>query len=400
MRFKVRTAISAADPALELEQDLLLQLETQQQADLSFVFGSARQVAKFAGLSKVTALSKLWIGGSSCRGALNDQTLDLYPDTLAVLQIFDAQGHYGVASGVLSSGNVRQLAKDVLLQAIANASCATEAPAMVWCYQAPGHEEALLAGFADAVGTGVPVFGGSSADNDINGDWLQYSHLQCGSDLLVVAVLFPSVLIAGHFGSGYRLTGDTALVSKAIDREIVELDQMPAADVYRRWQGLAPFSPFMRTNVLSQSSFHPIGRIVSGLDDNPVLLLSHPAYVEADQRMGLFSTVQEGERVYLLAGNPTELAEKAGEVVAEAVAHILAQGQLPSAAVIVFCGGCMLAIPEKMALVLQGIRRQLPELPFVVTFTFGEQGFFADGTNRHGNLMVSAVVFGSDNERT
>ena len=45
MRFKVRTAISAADPALELEQDLLLQLETQQQADLSFVFGSARQVA-------------------------------------------------------------------------------------------------------------------------------------------------------------------------------------------------------------------------------------------------------------------------------------------------------------------------------------------------------------------
>ena len=151
--------------------------------------------------------------------------------------------------------------------------------------------------------------------------------------------------------------------------------------------------------MLSQSSFHPIGRIISGLDESPVTLLSHPAYVEADQRMGLFSTVQEGERVYLLAGNPTELAEKAGEVVAVAARQIIAQGQLPSAAVIVFCGGCMLAIPEKMAEVLQGIRRQLPELPFVVTFTFGEQGFFADGTNRHGNLMVSAVVFGSENER-
>lgn len=399
MRFKVRTAISAADPASELEQDLLLQLQTQQQADLSFVFGSARQIARFSGLSQVTNLSKLWIGGSSCRGALSDQTIDLYPDTLAVLQIFDAKGQYGVASCDLSSGAVRQLAQQVLQQAIANAQSDGRQPAMVWCYQAPGNEEAILAGFADAVGPGVPVFGGSSADNDISGDWIQFSHEQHGNNLLVVAVLFPSVLIAGHFGSGYRLTGDTALVSKADDREIIELDHLPAADVYRRWQGLPPFSPFMRTNVLSQSSFHPIGRMISGVDENPVTLLSHPAYVEADQRIGLFSTVKEGERIYLLAGNPTELAEKAGEVVALAVRQIIAQGQLPSSAVIVFCGGCMLAIPEKIPEVLQGIRRQLPELPFVVTFTFGEQGCFADGTNRHGNLMVSAMVFGSENER-
>ena len=399
MRFKVRTAISAADPASELEQDLLLQLQNQQQADLSFVFGSPRQIARFSGLSQVKALSKLWIGGSSCRGALSEQTIDLYPETLAVMQIFDAKGHYGVASCALTTGDVRQHAKQVLQQAISNAQVEGRAPSMIWCYQAPGHEESILAGFADAVGTGIPVFGGSSADNDISGNWTQFSQDQYGSELLVVAVLYPSVLISGHFGSGYRLTGDTALVSKAIDREIIELDQMPAADVYRRWQGLPPFSPFMRTNVLSQSSFHPIGRIISGLDESPVTLLSHPAYVEADQRMGLFSTVQEGERVYLLAGNPTELAEKAGEVVAVAARQIIAQGQLPSAAVIVFCGGCMLAIPEKMAEVLQGIRRQLPELPFVVTFTFGEQGFFADGTNRHGNLMVSAVVFGSENER-
>ena len=59
MRFKVRTAISAADPASELEQDLLLQLQNQQQADLSFVFGSPRQIARFSGLSQVKALSKL-----------------------------------------------------------------------------------------------------------------------------------------------------------------------------------------------------------------------------------------------------------------------------------------------------------------------------------------------------
>lgn len=399
MLFKVRTAISAAETAEELEQDLLLQLQNQRQADLSFVFGSAVQIQRFSTLSSVIGLSKCWLGGSSCRGALSDQAIDLYPDTLAVLQIFDAHGHYGVSAGAFGLTDTRALAAKVLQEALLAAGRPADKPTMVWCYQAPGQEEEVLAGFYDVIGAGVPVFGGSSADNDISGQWLQFSQQQHGANLLLVAVLFPSVALEGHFGSGYRLTGETALVSKALGREIIELDQQPAADVYRRWLGLSAYSPFCRTTVLSQSSFHPIGRVVNWLDETPVTLLSHPAYVEADQRLGLFSTVHEGERIYLLAGNANELAEKAGEVVGVAVSRILAKGQLPTAAVIVFCGGCMLAIPDNMPMVLQGLRRQLPELPFVVTFTFGEQGYFADGSNRHGNLMVSAMVFGSTHDR-
>ncbi len=401
MKFKVRSVISAADPASELEQDLLLQLQDKRQADFSFVFGSSRQIARFAKLSKVLALSKLWIGGSSCLGALSDQTIDLYPDTLCVLQIFDSQGRYGVASKRLTpEHSIRQQAQEVLLAALEQAKCQNEKPQMVWCYQAPGHEEEILAGLTDVLGHGVPIYGGSSADNNIQGEWLQLSQQQVGANLLVVAVLLPSVHVAGHFGSGYRLTGHSAQVTDACNREVLTLDNQPAAEVYRQWLGSAPFSPFIRTNVLSPSSFHPIARVFSGINETAVTLLSHPAYVEPDQRMGLFSTINVGEQVYLMAGTPSELAEKAGEVVANAAGKVLASGQIPSGAVVVFCGGCMLAIPEKMPEVLQGIRRQLPELPFVVTFTFGEQGFFPDGLSRHGNLMVSAIVFGSGHERT
>jgi hypothetical protein len=32
--------------------------------------------------------------------------------------------------------------------------------------------------------------------------------------------------------------------------------------------------------------------------------------------------------------------------------------------------------------------------PFLGAFTFGEQGAITDGANRHGNLMVSGLVFG------
>lgn len=32
--------------------------------------------------------------------------------------------------------------------------------------------------------------------------------------------------------------------------------------------------------------------------------------------------------------------------------------------------------------------------PFLCAFTFGEQGAIIDSCNRHGNLMISALVFG------
>jgi hypothetical protein len=33
--------------------------------------------------------------------------------------------------------------------------------------------------------------------------------------------------------------------------------------------------------------------------------------------------------------------------------------------------------------------------PFLGAFTFGEQGCFVGGENRHGNLMIATLVFGS-----
>lgn len=61
-----------------------------------------------------------------------------------------------------------------------------------------------------------------------------------------------------------------------------------------------------------------------------------------------------------------------------------------------FCGACLLSIKEQMGLVYENVCTSLDGAPFLIAFTFGEQGYAVDQTNRHGNLMYATVLFGED----
>lgn len=396
--FSLRSARSQQQEPELLEQDLLQQLAgLRQPASLTLLFGQHQLLQGVSPQSPLWQTSRCWLGGSSCLAALSDQDLYLEGPAVAALQIHDAAGHYGVGQASLQSDlRVNEAVQQALASAYQQAQLAeSSTPSMVWLYQAPGVEEAVLQALIALLGPEVPIFGGSSADDDLSGQWWQLCNGQIGQHQVVIGVLAPSVEMSGFFAAGYRLTGQVARVTRHVEREILELDHQPAAEVYRRWLGNPPYSLFDRTTILSDSALHPLGRVVAEVEGAPVLLLSHPAYVEPDQRIGLFSQVQRGDLMHLLAGNHEELANKAGEVVAITCARLLKRGVMPRGGVLVFCAGSMLAIRPHIAEVLRQIHRQLPELPFVVTFTFGEQGTFVDGQSRHGNLMISAVIFGS-----
>ena len=69
-------------------------------------------------------------------------------------------------------------------------------------------------------------------------------------------------------------------------------------------------------------------------------------------------------------------------------------GKGPERSGCTFCGGCMLAVKDQLETIHASILNKAQGLPFLVAFTFGEQGCFPDGKSRHGNLMISATVFG------
>lgn len=55
-----------------------------------------------------------------------------------------------------------------------------------------------------------------------------------------------------------------------------------------------------------------------------------------------------------------------------------------------------------MGVIPEAERQKMPALinsadggaPFIATFTWGEQGHFSGGGNRHGNLTCSFLIFG------
>ncbi|MFN6970548.1 MAG: FIST signal transduction protein [Rheinheimera sp.] len=385
--------VDASDPQ-QLANELQQQLQGQT-ADLLIASGNVASMAMLAELPHPTQFSRNWIACSSCLGAASSLGVDQATDRrLSLLAITDPKGSYGVASIEQDPAQIRQQAAATVLAAIDNAGRQAELPALIWCMQAPGIEEQIILGIQQVVGDQVPILGGSAADDDVGGHWNQFDGQQLGHNLLVIAVLYPHVPISSYFSSGYSKADYSGLITAVTGRRIVEIDHQPALQVYNRWleqAGLAAMQPGV---VMSESTFHPIGRQLAA-QDIPFSLLSLPTSVAADGSIELLAELQPGDQISLMQGSKEQLVRRAAHVVRVATNNLRLQYDAePAAALIVYCAGCMLAVRDQIAEVQQSLTESLPGIPYLVAFTFGEQGCFADGFNRHGNLMISAVIFG------
>ncbi len=331
-------------------------------------------------------------GGTSCRGVITDAGIHLgQPHAVGALAIWDASGAYASASAPIGD-DPRAAAGLALSTALERAGRSYETPAQIWTCQPPGCEEEILAGFADIVGPRCPIIGGSSADENIEGGWRQFSHEGVLRDCVVVAVLFPSAPLGLAFKSGYAPTECTGVATKCDSHRLIEIDGRPAARVYSEWTkgGIDPAVP---GNILQPSTPSPLARRVGAYAGVDEFLLSHPATVEPDGALTLFTSIAEGDVLYVMSGSRESLIERGGQVIRDAQASLPTQTQV-SGGFVIYCGGCMLAVSDELAAVAEGMRGAFYGAPFLAAFTFGEQGALVSAGNRHGNLMIAASVLG------
>ena len=330
---------------------------------------------------------------SSCLGSSTDQTLSLNEQSISLFSIKDSNGHYGVAS-CNTTDNLRENAAQTVLKAIANAGQTGLAPKMVWCFQVPGNEELVLQGIQDAIGQRIPVFGGSCADNDISAKWCFSDTENVYQQGFIIAVLYPCVETFGFYSSGYDKTDQQGTVTDVDGRLLKTIDNLPAFDVYNQWRKNLGLEQLTAGNILAQSTMTPLARALSLNDEIPRLLLSHPA-VAKNGALELFSNLHVGDTVYLASGSPEQLIKR-GDMVVTSLTKLAELHAIKNitGAIIIFCGGCMLSIKDAMQEVKESIETQLPNIPFIMGFTFGELGTFSDSTSKHGNLMISCEIFG------
>ncbi|MBR2053025.1 MAG: hypothetical protein IJ959_02600, partial [Clostridia bacterium] len=109
-------------------------------------------------------------------------------------------------------------------------------PNAVYMVASPTEEEFFMKGIYDEIGR-VPVFGGSCADNTIEGKWSLYADKNITAEGVAVAFIYTTANFANVFTGAYRETADRGVITKiAGNRTLVEIDGVPAVKQYAKWR--------------------------------------------------------------------------------------------------------------------------------------------------------------------
>lgn len=340
-------------------------------------------------------------GGTSCLCVQNKEGLHVgEKGSLALLAVSSESITFGIGGVSINDfSSAREAGKAAIQAAIKEAGKEGENPKIVLMTAAPGEEEEILAGIEEVIGKDVPVFGGSSGDNDITGKWKQFANDHVYSNGISLTAVYTDLKIAWALEAGYERSEYRGTITKAEGRTIYEIDNLPAAEVYNTWTGGA-VSEELETggSVLSKTTFYPLAKFL--LNEGKEYTTSiHPLSINAsDHSLEVFADVEEGDEVLLMHGDWELLLNRALTTPTKALESEDLSKEDVSFAIYDFCAGTMLAIPEderpKMPALVKTV---IGDAPFIGTFTFGEQGHIRGVGNYHNNLVNWMVVFTEEN---
>jgi len=337
-------------------------------------------------------------GGTSCLGIMTEEGFHSKDGKgLGLLGLDDESGSFGV--GISDSGDdVDDAVESALDQAFTQAARPGEVPNAILISSFPGPEDLVIRALEKHVGPDVPIIGGTSADNDMSGQWQQFANDTVSRRAISIAVIFTSGDISYAFHSGYEPTRFRGIATRADGRILYEIDNRPAGQVYNEWtEGLIGDVLPYGGSLVPTATFSPLGNRVGQVSGIPYFRLSYPVEAVENQALLLFTEVRQGTEMFLMTGSRDSLARRAGRVAQAALEAAPFSKNETQGALVLFCAGCMLAIQDRMGEVTANLGSSLGNVPFLGAFTLGEQGCFVGGENRHGNLMVATLVFGPMN---
>lgn len=325
------------------------------------------------------------VGCTSFTGLLTPEGFVSGPDGYAgVMAIADEDlvvGTAGAPKGDCARETGRQVAKAAMA-----AAGRSEAPAYFYMVAPPGEEETYLKGIEDVIGR-VPFFGGSAADNSVEGKWKVLYGLDSYGNGLGVVFFYTKKKAAFRYAGEYTETPKAGIITKVEGkRKIVEIDGVPALVKYAEWLGVEP-QTLHGLALLGASICHPLGE-KDRLGD--LVAIRHPMVGNADGTINVGNDVATGTAVIFMDSSPDELIASTGRTI-QAVDMRL--GEKPGAYLLVHCGGRRGGIGDRIGEAADEIRKAAGGVPFIGVFTFGEYGFEDWGANTCGGLMLSFAGF-------
>jgi len=309
--------------------------------------------------------NKALIGCTSSGGIVVPDGLIRGKNYAGVMGFSDDDLIVGVA-GSAAGKNAREVGKKIARQAITNAGI-KKVPSYFYMIASPGEEEDYLKGIEDVIGS-VPFFGGSTADDTLEGKWSIFCNDQIFSDGCAVAFFYAKNEMKNLFTGAYKETKDIGIITKTEGkRQLVEIDGVKAVEKYASWINRNP-SDLSGLNLFVTSVRNPLG-IKDPIGN--LTLIRHPLICNEDYSMSMSNHLTEGTAVIRMTTTNDELINSNRVVLNE-------------------LNNKMKRVSNSYFLICSSARKMKE---FIMIFTFGEYGSLDHSANSCGSLSLSFTSF-------
>ena len=252
----------------------------------------------------------------------------------------------------------------------------------------PAEEESYISGIQDVIGP-VPVFGGSAADNTVEGKWSIICDDKIFADGCAIALFASKAPMINLYTGQFHESENFGVMTKVVnDRCLVEIDGVPALKKYCEWTGKSEES-CAGGNLLVETIFKPLGvKDIAGR----VTAIRHPMAANDDLSMNIGARLIEKTAVIQMELTPDEMVAANPKTIEEVDAQ-LAGGA--DSFFLVHCGGRRLGLQleDKEAEIYPAVKAVTGDREFLMVFTFGEYGTAEHSANTVGGLSLSFTGF-------
>ena len=269
-------------------------------------------------------------------------------------------------------------------------------PNYFYMVASPKEEEDYLMGIQDVIGR-VPMFGGSAADDTVEGNWKIFCNDQVFSDGVAVAFFYTDNDIVTSYTGAYHESENYGLITEVKnDRTLVKIDGVSALKKYADWIGKKP-SELKGQNLLVASITKPLG-VKDPLGN--LTVVRHPMFGDdmgtkttTDDVINLGNKVVEKTAIVQLEATVDELIKSTKTTLKDVKSQLSTE---PAGYFLVHCGGRKLGIGDRIDEVYKNLVEEAHGVPFITVFTFGEYGYDEHSANICGGLMLSFTAFGEE----
>lgn len=291
--------------------------------------------------------------------------------------------------------DARAVGRKVAIQAVQNAK-STRAPAYFYMVASPRQEEDYLMGIQDVIGR-VPMFGGSAADDTVEGKWKIICNDKVFTDGVAVAFFYTDNEIVTSYTGAYRETNNMGIITEVKDnRTLISIDGVSALKKYANWIGV-PAQNLQGNNLLAASITRPLG-VKDPLGN--LTIVRHPMFGNdmgtktiMDDTITLGNKVIPKTAIIQLEATIDELIDSTGTTLKDVKKQLYSE---PAAYILIHCGGRKFGIGDRIEEVHKQLIKETKGVPFIMAFTFGEYGYDEHSENICGGLMLSFTAFGKN----